>query len=67
MAAHDLHRTLDALWRMESPRLIARLTRMLGDVGLAEEMAQDVLVSALERWPVSGMPDNPAAWLMTAA
>ncbi|MGN6223871.1 RNA polymerase sigma factor [Pseudoxanthomonas sp.] len=67
MAAHDLHRTLDALWRMESPRLIARLTRMLGDVGLAEEMAQDVLVSALERWPVSGVPDNPAAWLMTAA
>ena len=67
MAAHDLHRTLDALWRMESPRLIARLTRMLGDVGLAEEMAQDVLVSALERWPASGVPDNPAAWLMTAA
>ncbi|MGX5729205.1 RNA polymerase sigma factor [Pseudoxanthomonas beigongshangi] len=67
MAAHDLHRTLDTLWRMESPRLIARLTRMLGDVGLAEEMAQDVLVSALERWPASGVPDNPAAWLMTAA
>jgi len=67
MAPHDLHRTLDALWRMESPRLIARLTRMLGDVGLAEEMAQDVLVSALERWPASGVPDNPAAWLMTAA
>ncbi len=52
---------------MESPRLIARLTRMLGDVGLAEDMAQDVLVAALERWPASGMPDNPAAWLMTAA
>lgn len=62
-----LHRTLDALWRMESPRLVARLARMTGDVGTAEELAQDVLVIALERWPAEGVPDNPAAWLMTAA
>jgi RNA polymerase sigma factor (sigma-70 family) len=61
-----LHRTLDALWRMESPRLVARLARMTGDVGIAEELAQDVLVAALERWPAEGVPDNPAAWLMTA-
>ncbi|WP_454828483.1 RNA polymerase sigma factor [Pseudoxanthomonas wuyuanensis] len=67
MTAPDIHRTIDALWRMESPRLIARIARMLGDVGLAEEMAQDVLVTALERWPESGVPDNPAAWLMAAA
>ncbi|SOD55939.1 RNA polymerase, sigma subunit, ECF family [Pseudoxanthomonas wuyuanensis] len=67
MTATDIHRTIDALWRMESPRLIARIARMLGDVGLAEEMAQDVLVTALERWPESGVPDNPAAWLMAAA
>jgi RNA polymerase sigma factor (sigma-70 family) len=62
-----LQRTLDALWRMESPRLVARVARMTGDVGVAEELAQDVLVVALERWPVDGVPDNPAAWLMTAA
>jgi RNA polymerase sigma factor (sigma-70 family) len=62
-----LHRTLDALWRMESPRLVARIARMIGDVGIAEELAQDVLVVALERWPHDGMPDNPAAWLMAAA
>lgn len=67
MATQDIHRTLDTLWRMEAPRLIARLTRMLGDVGQAEEMAQDVLVAALERWPAEGVPGNPAAWLMTAA
>lgn len=67
MSGPDLQRTLDTLWRMESPRLIARLARMLGDVGAAEELAQDVLVSALERWPDDGIPDNPAAWLMTAA
>ena len=67
MTTPDIHRTLDTLWRMEAPRLIARLTRMLGDVGQAEEMAQDVLVTALERWPGEGVPDNPAAWLMTAA
>jgi RNA polymerase sigma factor (sigma-70 family) len=62
-----LHRTLDALWRMESPRLVARIARMTGDVGVAEELAQDVLVAALERWPEEGLPGNPAAWLMTAA
>lgn len=62
-----LHRTLDALWRMESPRLVARIARMIGDVGIAEELAQDVLVAALERWPEEGLPGNPAAWLMTAA
>ncbi len=62
-----LHRTLDALWRMESPKLVARVARMTGDVGVAEELAQDVLVAALERWPADGVPDNPAAWLMAAA
>lgn len=67
MTTAELHRRIDTLWRMESPALIARLARMLGDVGAAEEMAQDVLVTALERWPESGVPDNPAAWLMQAA
>ncbi|KAF5287651.1 hypothetical protein FQR65_LT21009 [Abscondita terminalis] len=67
MNTHDLRRTLDALWRMESPGLIARLTRLLGDVGLAEDLAQDVLLSAWQHWPQTGLPDNPAAWLMTAA
>lgn len=67
MTDERLHRTLDALWRMESPRLVARIARMTGDVGVAEELAQDVLLSALERWPSDGMPDNPAAWLMTAS
>jgi RNA polymerase sigma factor (sigma-70 family) len=67
MTGDRLHRTLDALWRMESPRLVARIARMTGDVGTAEELAQDVLVAALERWPRDGAPDNPAAWLMAAA
>ncbi len=62
-----LQRTLDALWRMESPKLVARVARMTGDVGVAEELAQDVLLAALERWPADGVPDNPAAWLMTTA
>ncbi len=62
-----LQRTLDALWRMESPKLVARVARMTGDVGVAEELAQDVLLAALERWPTDGVPDNPAAWLMTTA
>jgi len=65
--ATDLHRAIDAVWRMESPRLIAALTRMVRDVGLAEDLAQDALVSALEQWPESGVPENPGAWLMTAA
>ena len=61
------HSTVDAVWRMESPRLIAGLTRMVRDVGLAEDLAQDALVAALERWPRSGVPDNPGAWLMAVA
>ncbi|MBE1160325.1 RNA polymerase sigma factor [Dyella acidiphila] len=67
MTATDIHRTIDAVWRIESARLIAGLARMVRDVGLAEELAQDALVAALERWPESGIPDNPGAWLMTAA
>lgn len=62
-----VRRRIDAVWRMESPRLIAALTRLLRDVGLAEEMAQDALVAALEQWPEAGVPDNPAAWLMATA
>ncbi len=60
-------RTIDAVWRMEAPKLIAGLLRLTRDVGLAEELAQDALVTALERWPETGVPDNPGAWLMTAA
>jgi RNA polymerase sigma factor (sigma-70 family) len=63
----DTHRTIDAVWRIESPRLIAGLARMVRDVGLAEDLAQDALVAALERWPESGVPDNPGAWLMATA
>jgi len=63
----DIHRAIDAVWRIESPRLIAGLTRIVRDVGLAEELAQDALVIALERWPESGVPDNPGAWLMATA
>ena len=61
MTSPELRRTIDAFWRMESPRLIASLTRMLRDVGLAEDMAQEALVAALEHWPRDGVPDNPAA------
>ncbi len=67
MAATDTHRAIDAVWRIESPRLIAGLTRMVRDVGVAEDLAQDALVAALEQWPQSGVPDNPGAWLMAAA
>lgn len=67
MASLDVKRSIDAVWRIESARLIGGLARMLGDVGLAEELAQDALVIALEQWPVSGVPDNPGAWLMTTA
>ncbi len=67
VTATDTHRAIDAVWRIESPRLIARLTRMMRDVGLAEELAQDALVIALEQWPQSGVPDNPGAWLMATA
>src|SRR5215204_7231106 len=63
----DTHRTIDAIWRIESPRLIAGLVRMVHDVGMAEDLAQDALVAALERWPSSGIPDNPGAWLMATA
>jgi RNA polymerase sigma-70 factor, ECF subfamily len=65
--AADTHRTIDAVWRIESPRLIAGLMRMVRDVGVAEDLAQDALVAALEQWPESGIPDNPGAWLMAAA
>jgi len=71
MAPHphqaDIHRTIDAVWRMESARVIGGLTRIVRDVGLAEELAQDALVAALEKWPADGVPDNPGAWLMTTA
>lgn len=63
----DINRTIEAVWRMESARIIAGLARMLGDLGQAEEMAQDALVKALETWPGSGLPDNPGAWLTTTA
>jgi RNA polymerase sigma factor (sigma-70 family) len=63
----DTHRAIDAVWRIESPRLIAGLTRIVRDVGVAEDLAQDALVAALEQWPESGVPDNPGAWLMAAA
>lgn len=62
-----IHRTIDAVWRIESARIIAGLARMVRDVGLAEELAQDALVAALQQWPDSGIPDNPGAWLMAAA
>jgi RNA polymerase sigma factor (sigma-70 family) len=61
------HRAIDAVWRIESPRVIAGLARMVGDVGLAEDFAQDALVAALEQWPDSGVPENPGAWLMSTA
>ncbi len=67
MTATDIQRTIDAVWRIESARLIARLARIVRDVGVAEELAQDALVAALEQWPASGIPDNPGAWLMATA
>ena len=67
MKASDAHRAIDAVWRIESAKLIAGLARLVRDVGLAEELAQDALVAALEGWPESGIPDNPGAWLMTTA
>ncbi|MFL5485358.1 MAG: RNA polymerase sigma factor [Gemmatimonadaceae bacterium] len=63
----DTHKAIDAVWRIESARLIAGLARIVGDVGLAEDLAQDALVAALERWPKTGVPDNPGAWLMATA
>ena len=67
VTATDTHRTIEAVWRIESARLIAGLARMVRDVGLAEDLAQDALVAALERWPESGVPDKPGAWLMATA
>jgi RNA polymerase sigma factor (sigma-70 family) len=67
VTATDTHRAIDAVWRIESARLIAGLARIVRDVGVAEELAQDALVIALERWPESGVPDNPGAWLMATA
>src|ERR1700682_711909 len=63
----DTHRTIEAVWRIESARLIAGLAHIVRDVGLAEELAQDALVAALEQWPVSGIPAKPGAWLMGTA
>lgn len=67
MTATDTHGAIDAVWRIESPRLIAGLARLVRDVGVAEDLAQDALLAALERWPESGVPDNPGAWLMATA
>lgn len=67
MTTPEVRRTIDAVWRIESARLIAALARMVRDVGLAEDLAQDALLAALESWPQSGVPDNPGAWLMATA
>ena len=67
MDAASVHRTVEAVWRMESAKIIGGLTRVLRDIGLAEELAHDALVAALEQWPEEGIPDNPGAWLMAAA
>ena len=67
MVEPDVNRVVEAVWRIESARLIAGLARTMGDVGLAEDLAQEALVAALEQWPESGVPDNPGAWLMTTA
>src|SRR5438445_3966585 len=65
--ASETRRAIDAVWRIESPRIIAGLTRIVRDVGLAEDLAHDALVAALEQWPESGIPENPGAWLTAAA
>jgi RNA polymerase sigma factor (sigma-70 family) len=67
MPVADTHRAIDAVWRIESAKIIAALARMVRDVGIAEDLAQDALVAALEQWPEAGVPDNPGAWLMAAA
>src|SRR5438105_2833635 len=67
MSSEAIHRAIDAVWRIESARLIAGLARIVRDVGIAEELAQDALVTALEKWPTTGIPDNPGAWLMATA
>ncbi|HEV3049053.1 MAG TPA: sigma factor, partial [Longimicrobium sp.] len=67
-ATDQTHRAIDAVWRIESAKLIAGLARMTGgDIGLAEDLAQDALLAALEKWPQTGVPDNPGAWLMATA
>jgi RNA polymerase sigma-70 factor, ECF subfamily len=67
VTATDIHRAIEAVWRIESARLIAGIARIVRDVGIAEDLAQDALVAALEQWPTSGVPDNPGAWLMATA
>src|SRR5271170_4295346 len=67
MMAADIHRTILAVWRIEQPRLITSLSRMLRDVPLAEDLTQEALVAALEHWPATGVPDKPGAWLMATA
>src|SRR5665213_426999 len=67
MTAADAHRAILAVWRIEQPRLITSLARMLRDVPLAEELTQDALLAALERWPATGVPERPGAWLMATA
>src|SRR5499433_2900211 len=67
MSDSATHRAINAVWRIESAKIIGALTRMVRDVGLAEDLAQDALVAALEQWPEQGLPDNPGAWLMAAA
>src|SRR6266568_500917 len=67
MTATDTHKAIDAVWRIESARIIAGLARIVRDVGLAEELAQDALLAALRQWPESGIPPNPGAWLMATA
>ncbi|MEN3535292.1 DUF6596 domain-containing protein [Microbispora sp. ZYX-F-249] len=67
MTSLDAHRVVDAVWKMESARIVAGLVRMVGDVGRAEELAQDAVLAALEQWPEAGVPDNPGAWLMAIA
>jgi RNA polymerase sigma-70 factor, ECF subfamily len=67
VTATDTHRAIDAVWTIESAKIIAGLARIVRDIGLAEELAQDALVAALEQWPESGIPDNPGAWLMATA
>jgi len=67
VTATDAHRSIEAIWRIESAKIIAGLTRIVRDVGLAEDLAHDALLIALEQWPTSGIPDNPGAWLMATA
>jgi RNA polymerase sigma factor (sigma-70 family) len=67
MSVEKVHRAIDAVWRIESAKIIASLARIVGDIGIAEDLAQDALLAALEKWPDAGIPDNPAAWLTAAA